>query len=301
MLKHPEFDPVAISIPDFTIFGFTLGPIDVHWYGIMYLCGFAVAWFLGMHRAAKPWTPLARKQIEDLIFYAALGLVLGARFGYVFFYNFSEFLQRPLWLFKVWDGGMSFHGGAIGVMVAMAMYCRKVHRHFVDVMDFVVPLAPLGLAFGRLGNFIGQELWGRETSVPWGMVFPKDPELLVRHPSQLYQMFFEGFVLFAILFWFSRKPRLRGVMSGLFLLVYGCVRFAVEFVRQPDAHLNFVAFGWMTRGQQLCIPMILFGVALIYWGYNRKIFAPGKSLESTGEAQTGKQKKSKNKTKKKTA
>ena len=271
MLNYPHFDPVALSIDAFTLFGKTLGPITIHWYGIMYLFGFAAAWLLGMHRAGKHWTPLQRKQIEDLIFYGALGLVVGARVGYVFFYNFSDFLEHPLWLFKVWEGGMSFHGGAIGVMIAVAIFCRKNHKNFVDVMDFVVPLAPLGLGFGRFGNFIGQELWGRATDVPWGMVFPKDPDQLARHPSQLYQMFLEGLVLFVILFWFSRKPRPRGAVGGLFLLCYGCFRFGVEFVRQPDAHLNFVAFGWMTRGQQLCIPMIAAGIALIYWAYSKNM------------------------------
>lgn len=273
MLTYPNIDPVIVSVDAFTVFGFTIGPLSVHWYGMMYLCGFAAAWMLGMARTKKPWSPLKRGQVEDLIFYAAVGLVLGARFGYVFFYNFSSFLADPLWLFKVWDGGMSFHGGLLGVMVAMGLYTKKIQRNFVDVMDFVVPLAPIGLAFGRFGNFIGAELWGRQTDGPWGMVFPTDPSV-ARHPSQLYEMFLEGFVLFVIIFWFSRKPRPRGAVSGLFLLGYGCFRFTVEFVREPDAHLGFQALGWMTRGQQLCIPMMIFGIALIYWGYASKAKTP---------------------------
>jgi len=159
-------------------------------------------------------------------------------------------------------------------MIAIAMFCRKYHKNFIDVWDFVVPLAPLGLGFGRFGNFIGQELWGRASDVSWAMVFPKDPDLIPRHPSQLYQVFTEGLLLFIILFWFSSKPRPRAVVSGLGLVVYGIFRFAVEFVREPDAHLGFVSFGWMTRGQQLCIPMVVVGAGLIIWGYRKNVFAP---------------------------
>ena len=268
MLMHPQFDPVAISIGPLTILGKTLGPISVHWYGLMYVCAFASAWLLGMYRASRPGAVLNRPQIEDLIFYGALGVVLGGRMGYVFFYNFGAFIEDPLWLFRVWEGGMSFHGGLLGVMVAMGYYCKKIQRNYMDVMDFVVPLVPLGLGFGRIGNFIGQELWGRETTVPWGMVFPKDPDGLVRHPSQLYQAMLEGVILFAIVFWFSQKPKPRGAVSGLLLIVYGVFRFIVEFVREPDAHLGFVAFDWMTRGQVLTIPMMIGGAILMYWSYS---------------------------------
>lgn len=268
MLTYPNIDPVIVSLDAFTVFGFTIGPLSVHWYGMMYLFGFAGAWMLGVARTKKPWSPLKKSQIEDLIFYAAVGLVIGGRVGYVFFYNFSAFIENPIMLVRVWDGGMSFHGGLLGVMVAMGLYSRKIQRNFVDIMDFGAPWVPIGLAFGRLGNFIGAELWGRQTDGPWGMVFPTDPGV-ARHPSQLYEMFLEGIVLFAILFWFSSKPRPRGAVSGLFLVGYGCFRFAIEFVREPDAHLGFQALGWMTRGQQLCLPMILFGVALIYWGYTK--------------------------------
>lgn len=256
MVTYPQIDPVAISI----------GPLQVHWYGLMYLFGFVAAWWLGVSRAKKPNAILKEKQIEDLIFYSAVGLVLGARFGYVFFYKFEDFLQNPIWLFKVWEGGMSFHGGAIGVMLAMYLYSRKVKRHFVDIMDFVVPLAPMGLFFGRMGNFIGGELWGRVTDVPWGMVFPKDPGN-IRHPSQLYEAFLEGIVLFFILLWFTRKPRPRFAASGVFLMGYGVFRFSVEFFREPDAHISFKLFGWMTRGQILTMPMILIGLSMLLWAY----------------------------------
>ncbi len=299
MLKHPNFDPVAISIPDFSLFGITIGPIDIHWYGIMYLMGFSAAWIIGMHRAKKSWTPVVRQQIEDMIFYGALGVVIGGRVGYVVFYGFSDFIENPMWLFKIWDGGMSFHGGAIGVMVAMAFYCRKINKNFVDLMDFGIPLVPLGLGFGRFGNFIGQELWGRETTVSWGMIFPKDPSGLVRHPSQLYQVFLEGVVLFAILFWFSKNPRPRGVISGLFLIFYGLFRFMVEFVREPDEHLGFVSFDWMTRGQQLSIPMMIFGAWLVYWGYKHQVFAPAETEKLTESDNSEKPNKTESKNQKK--
>ena len=267
MLVHPEFDPVAVSIGPLTLMGNTIGPLNVHWYGLMYVFAFTSAWLLGMYRASLPHTVLKRAEVEDLIFYGALGVVIGARVGYVFFYNFSAFLEDPIWLFRVWEGGMSFHGGLLGVMAFMGYYCRKINKNYIDVMDFVAPLVPLGLGFGRMGNFIGQELWGRETTVSWGMLFPKDPEGLVRHPSQLYQSFLEGLVLFIILFWFSRKPRPRGAVSGMLLVCYGCFRFFVEFFREPDSHIGFDLFEWMTRGQVLCMPMILGGLFLIYWGY----------------------------------
>ena len=268
MLMHPEFDPIAVSIGPISLLGTTIGPISVHWYGLMYVCAFASAWLLGLYRASRPGAILSRSHIEDLVFYCALGTVLGGRMGYVFFYNFGAFLEDPLWLFRVWEGGMSFHGGLLGVMIAVGYYCKKIKCNYIDAMDFVTPLVPLGLGFGRIGNFIGQELWGRETTVPWGMIFPKDPEGLVRHPSQLYQAMLEGLILFVILFWFSQKPKPRGAVSGLLLIVYGVFRFIVEFVREPDAHLGFVAFDWMTRGQVLTIPMVVGGSILMYWAYS---------------------------------
>lgn len=279
MITYPQIDPVAFGLGAFELFGKTIGPINVHWYGLMYLFGFTATWLLGMHRAKQPYAPVKRTQMEDLVFYGAMGVVIGARIGYVFFYNIDQFLNDPTILFKVWEGGMSFHGGAIGVVVCMAIYARKIQRNFVDVMDFLVPLAPLGLCFGRIGNFIGGELWGRAADVPWAMVFPKDPDQLARHPSQLYQAFFEGLVLFAILFWFSRKQRPRYAVGGLFLFCYGSLRFCIEFFREPDAHIGYM-FGWMTRGQLLCIPMIVLGAAFFYYAYRAHIFS-----ESSGAAQ----------------
>lgn len=265
MLVHPNFDPVAI-----TLFGFS-----VHWYGLMYLCGFAATWALGVYRSRKSGALMSAKQVEDLVFYGAVGLVFGGRIGYVFFYNMPAFLDDPWWLFRVWEGGMSFHGGVLGVLLAMMIFAFRVHKNFFDIMDFLTPLAPTGLFFGRIGNFIGQELWGRETSVPWGMQFPKDPDLLVRHPSQLYEAFLEGLVLFAVLFWYSMKPRPRGAVMGLGALLYGCFRFGVEFVREPDAHLKEeLLFGWMTRGQTLCLPMIVIGGLMIFMAYRIGTYRP---------------------------
>lgn len=267
MLKYPDIDPVALSLGPLDLFGKTFGPLEVHWYGIMYLLAFAGAWWLGMRRATRPGSLIAKAQVEDLIVYGAMGVVLGGRCGYVLFYHFEWFLSDPMWLLRVWEGGMSFHGGLIGVTLAMVIYARKIQVPFFSVMDFVAPLVPLGLGFGRLGNFIGQELWGRATDVSWAMVFPKDPSGVARHPSQLYQAALEGLVLFAVLLWFSSKPRPRMAVSGLFLTLYGIVRFAVEFVREPDSHIGFDLLGWMTRGQLLCIPMIALGLALLVLAY----------------------------------
>lgn len=262
MLTHPDIDPIAIH----------LGPIEIHWYGIMYLVGFAAAWWLARRRAALNWTPLAREQVDDLIFYGALGVILGGRMGYVLFYNFDRFLAEPWWLFQVWEGGMSFHGGLIGVMIAMFCYSRKVGVGLGALLDFVAPLVPIGLGLGRLGNFIGQELWGRVADVPWAMVFPRDPSQLPRHPSQLYQLALEGVVLFIALWWFSRKPRPAWAVSALFAMLYGVFRFVVEFFREPDRHIGFDALGWLTRGQLLSLPMIVLGALLLvgaYWAHSR--------------------------------
>lgn len=267
MLKYPEIDPVAISLGTHTLFGKTFTLPDIHWYGLMYLFGFMAAWGLGLYRAGKKHTPLERSQVEDMIFYGAMGLVVGARVGYVVFYNFGQFLEDPIWLFRVWEGGMSFHGGMLGVLLAMALYARKIRVNFLDLMDFLVPLAPIGLCLGRLGNFIGQELWGRETTAALGMIFPKDPDALVRHPSQLYQASLEGVALFIILFIYSSKPKPRASTGALFLFCYGCFRFFVEFYRQPDAHIGFDLFGWMTRGQILSLPMIAAGAIIFAWSY----------------------------------
>ena len=258
MLTYPNIDPVAISI----------GPLSIHWYGLMYLVGFTIAYYLMLHRAKQPNSGWTKDQVGDLIFYSAMGVVLGGRFGYVIFYNFDKFLNDPLWLFAIWEGGMSFHGGLLGVAVAVYLFARRYKKTFYGVTDFGTPMVPIGLLTGRLGNFIGGELWGRTTDVPWAMVFPKggpDP----RHPSQLYEMALEGFVLFAIMWIYSRKPRPTMAVSGTFLIGYGAFRFFVEFFREPDSHIGFDLLGSITRGQLLCIPMIVFGAAIIYLGYKR--------------------------------
>ncbi len=268
MIPYPNINPVA----------FSLGPLDVHWYGIMYLCAFASAWYLGVQRAKMPSAIINRQQVEDLITWGAFGVVLGGRLGSVFFYNFDTFKEDPLWALRIWEGGMSFHGGLLGVMLAMYLYARKLNVSYVGLMDFVAPLVPLGLFFGRIGNFIGGELWGRATDAPWGMIFPKDAEQLIRHPSQLYQACLEGLILFVIVFLFSRKPRPRGAVSGMFLIGYSAFRFIIEFYREPDQHIGYEFLG-MTRGQELCALMFLFGVGVLIYAYTfgRRYLIPADS------------------------
>lgn len=259
MVTYPNIDPVALQI----------GPLAIHWYGLMYLAGFACAWWLGQRRAARADLGWSKDQVGDLIFYSALGAVLGGRLGYVLFYDLSTYLAEPLKIFKVWEGGMAFHGGLLGVMVALVLFSRKYRRAFFDTADFLVPLVPIGLGLGRIGNFINGELWGKVSDVPWAMVFPHGGDL-PRHPSQLYQAFLEGAVLFAIVWWFARKPRPRMAISGVFLLGYGVFRFAVEFVRMPDEHLGYLALEWLTMGQILSLPMLLGGAILLILAYRRK-------------------------------
>lgn len=259
MLTYPNINPVAFSV----------GPVVVHWYGIMYLIGFAAAWWLALSRAKKPHSGWDSEQVGDLIFYAALGVVLGGRIGYMLFYGFSGFIHQPWTLFEVWHGGMSFHGGMLGVVLATWIYARRQQRSWVDVIDFVAPLVPVGLAAGRLGNFINGELWGRVTTVAWGMRFP-DAGPLPRHPSQLYEFLLEGVLFFTILWWYSSKPRPRFAVSAVFLIGYGSFRFLVEFFRQPDPQLGFVAWGWLTMGQLLSFPMILLGCLSLYYVYARR-------------------------------
>ena len=257
MLPYPAIDPVAIS----------LGPVKVHWYGLTYLAGLAFAWWLAARRSSRPDSPVNREQVDDLIFYGALGVVLGGRLGYAVFYGGDRLADDPSWLLRVWQGGMSFHGGFLGVLLAMFLYSRRQSIGFGRLMDFVAPLVPVGLGLGRLGNFIGQELWGRPSDVPWAMIFPNDPLQLARHPSQLYQFALEGVVLLAIMLWFARLPRPPWAVAGVFSLGYGCLRFLAEFFREPDQHIGFQALGWMTRGQLLCIPMVLLGIFLLYSAY----------------------------------
>ena len=257
MLPYPEIDPVAIA----------LGPVKVHWYGLAYLAGLAFAWWLAVRRSRVPGAAVAREQVDDLIFFGALGVVLGGRIGYAIFYGSDRLAEDPGWLLRVWQGGMSFHGGMLGVMLAMYLFARKRDIGIRSLLAFVAPLLPIGLAFGPLRNFIGQELWGRPSDVPWAMVFPKDPLQLARHPSQLYQFALEGILLGIVLIWFSSRPRPTWAVSGLFSLGYGCMRFVVEFFREPDQHIGFEALGWMTRGQLLCLPMIALGIFLLVFAY----------------------------------
>ncbi|TFH87489.1 prolipoprotein diacylglyceryl transferase [Billgrantia azerbaijanica] len=261
MLQYPQIDPVAIS----------LGPVQIHWYGLMYVVGLVAAWWLGRRRAHR--LGLSHDDIGDLIFYGAVGVILGGRLGYALFYGVDQLLANPLWLFRVWDGGMSFHGGLAGVLIAALLFARKHRLAFFQLTDFIAPLVPIGLGAGRLGNFINHELPGRISDVPWAMVFPPmmglGPE--PRHPSALYEFALEGVVLFAVLWWLSRRPRQRGLISGLFLVLYGAFRFTVEFVRLPDPHLGFVAFGWLTMGQLLTLPMLIAGLALVVWSRRQPV------------------------------
>jgi len=272
MINYPDIDPVLLAV----------GPIKLHWYGMMYLMAFASAWWLGRSRA-RSLKILNDKQVEDMIFYGAVGVILGGRIGSTLFYNFETFLDNPLYLFKIWEGGMSFHGGFLGVLVAMELYRRKVGLSFFQLMDFVAPLVPVGLGFGRIGNFINGELWGAPGSVPWAMKmscesFP--PERFydlagplcqtARHPSQLYEFALEGVALFLLLWFFSRKPKPVMAVSGLFLIGYGFFRTIVEFVRLPDLNLGYqLGTTWLTRGIELSIPMIMVGILLMMLAYKQ--------------------------------
>ena len=252
MLVHPSFDPIA----------FRLGPLQIHWYGLMYLLAFLSAWGLAMLRQRKKNSGWSSEQVADLIFYGALGVVIGGRVGYMLFYDFSTLLHKPWSLFMLWQGGMSFHGGLIGVIASLWLFAKRFNKPFLAVTDFVAPLVPLGLAFGRLGNFINGELWGRATTVSWGMIFPQ-VDTTPRHPSQLYEFFLEGIVLFIALWLYTQKPRALGRPSGWFLIGYGSARIIVEFFREPDRHIGFLAFHQLTMGQLLCLPMLAVGLFLL--------------------------------------
>ena len=252
MLTYPEIDPIA----------FHIGLLPVHWYGLMYLLGFSAAWALLFWRAGSENNVWQRMQVGDLIFYGAIGIILGGRIGYMLFYAFPELVQSPFTLFKIWQGGMSFHGGLAGGILALWLYGKKQGHGLFDTLDFVAPVVPIGLGAGRIGNFINGELWGRVTSKPWGMIYP-DAGLQPRHPSELYEFFLEGVLFFIVLWWFSNKQRPRMAVSALFLLLYGSFRFFCEFFRQPDIQLGFVAWDWLTMGQLLSVPMIILGIILL--------------------------------------
>jgi len=260
MLHFPNINPVALS----------LGPVQIHWYGLMYLFGIGISWWLlAKFRLTRLGENFTKDNLSDLIFWAAVGIIAGGRLGYVLFYNFNEFIQAPWLIVQVWRGGMSFHGGLIGVIVCLWIFARKHNLGFFAVIDFIAPVVPIGLGLGRIGNFINAELWGKPTSASWGMIFPyySDPLQLPRHPSQLYQFLLEGVILFTVLWIFSQKKRPTMAAAGLFSLLYGIFRFAVEFVRMPDAQLGYLAFGWLTMGQILCIPMIIAGIYVLYLAY----------------------------------
>lgn len=251
----PYIDPIA----------FSLGPLSVRWYGLMYLLGFVFAFWMANYRCDRSNGVWTREQASDLLFNGFLGVILGGRCGYVFFYQFPVFLDNPTYLFRIWEGGMSFHGGVIGVILAIIYYSKKNKRSILAVGDFIVPLLPVGLGAGRIGNFINSELWGRVTDSPFGIIFHNGGPL-PRHPSQLYEFALEGVLLFIILILFIRKARPSGSVAGLFLLSYGIFRIIVEFARQPDAHLGLLSFG-LSMGQILSLPMVISGIVLIVFAY----------------------------------
>ena len=258
MLTYPHIDPVILNIA---------GPFKIRWYGVMYLIGFFVGWLLALYRAKKSqgkWTP---EKIGDLLFFIIIGVILGGRIGYMLFYDLFNFIYHPWIIFKIWDGGMSFHGGLLGVLVMTWWWGKRNKKAFLAITDFIAPFVPIGLGAGRLGNFINGELWGRVTTMPWGMVYPKAGPL-PRHPSEIYEFLLEGVLLFIILWFYSMKPRPRAAVSGLFLLSYGCARCFCEFFRKPDPQLGYLAFGWLTMGQVLSIPMIILGIGLLWWAYS---------------------------------
>ncbi|MCD1600375.1 prolipoprotein diacylglyceryl transferase [Rheinheimera aquimaris] len=256
-ITFPQIDPVI----------FSLGPVSLRWYGLMYLVAFALAWWLANRAAKKPGSGWTEQQVSDLLFIGFLGVILGGRIGYVLFYQFELFISDPVYLFKIWTGGMSFHGGLLGVLSAMAWFAWRNNKRYLELGDFVAPLIPLGLAAGRLGNFINAELWGRPTDVPWAVLFPGAGPL-PRHPSQLYEFALEGLVLFSIIMLVRRFNPPTGTLGGVFLAGYGCARFFVEFYREPDAHLGVLSAG-MSMGQWLSLPMIIAGTGLIIYAYSR--------------------------------
>jgi len=268
MIVYPHMNPIAISIGP--VFG--IGPLRVHWYGIMYLIGFTAAWTLARYRSRRPGSTWSGLDIDDLIFNIAVGVIVGGRVGWCIFYGHDVIAENWLNAFKIWDGGMSFHGGLTGVLIATAIFARVRKKSIADVYDFMAPLPGIGLFAGRMGNFINGELWGRPTDLPWGFGVPNGAgELVSRHPSQLYEAGLEGIVLFSILWWYTSRPRPRLAPSGLFLLVYGCARFTVEWVRLPDANIGYLLGDWLTMGMLLTTPMIFIGAAMMVYAYRRNV------------------------------
>ena len=270
MIQYPGFDPIAIAI----------GPVRVHWYGIMYLVGFAAAWWLGRRRAAQPGSTWKDVDVDDVIFFGMLGVILGGRIGYVLFYGLKYWAADPLYPFKIWDGGMSFHGGLIGVLVSVAIFSIRRGRRIADVFDFIAPIPGIGIVAVRIANFVNSELWGKPTDVPWG--FRVDGE--VRHATQLYEAALEGLLMFVVMWWFTSRPRPRLAPAGLFLVIYGSARILVEFWRLPDAHIGYLAGGWLTMGMVLSSPMLIAGIALLAIAYRRNEPSGNRVIpaESTG-------------------
>lgn len=268
MLMYPNIDPVAfhVSLP------FYNGSWPVHWYGLMYLVGFLGGWALLSLRARDSRRGFTQDQVSDIAFYAAIGAIVGGRIGYMFFYDFATLSANPLMLFQPWKGGMSFHGGLLGVLLVMLWYARKIKKPFLALTDFIAPVIPVGLGAGRIGNFINGELWGKITDVPWAMIFPNGGPY-PRHPSQLYEFLMEGILLFTILWLYSKKPRPLGAVSGLFAICYGIFRCIAEFFRLPDVQIGYLAFGWLTEGQLLSIPLIMVGILLMVCAYRKEATA----------------------------
>jgi phosphatidylglycerol:prolipoprotein diacylglycerol transferase len=262
MIPFPNFDKIAFEIGPFGSFG----PLKVHWYGIMYLVAFAAGWFLARLRAKKPGSTWKPVDVDDFLFFCMLGTILGGRLGYVFFYGLSFWSNDPWYPFKITDGGMSFHGGLIGVMIALAIFAVTRKRRVTDVLDFAAPLPGIGLCAGRIGNFINGELWGKPTDVPWSFVY----DGVARHPTQLYEAALEGVLLFTILWIYTSRPRPRMAPAGLFLVLYSLARITVEFWRVPDEHLSYLAGGWVTMGMLLSLPMLLIGLTLMFMAYRRR-------------------------------